>query len=76
MTSNMTQLTVLASRRLLNRPPPAGKAPAPPFSLAGLAGLALFFAAGCAISALITLAFGLVSLAVPGALLIAAPFWK
>src|SRR5271166_97930 len=66
MTSNVTQLTVLASRRLLKGPPPAEKAPALPFSLRGIAGLVLFFALGCALSAVATLAAGLVSLAVPG----------
>jgi uncharacterized membrane protein YoaK (UPF0700 family) len=76
MTGNVTQLTVMASRRLARRGTPPEKAPAAPaFSLKGLAWLAFAFAAGCAISALLTLAWGLASLAVPGLLLIAASFW-
>jgi uncharacterized membrane protein YoaK (UPF0700 family) len=75
MTGNVTQLTVLATRRLLRGPDKAEKAPAAAFSLRGLASFALAFAAGCAISALLTLAWGLASLAIPGLLLIAAAFW-
>ncbi len=75
MTGNLTQLTVMASRSLLRGAPPAEKAPAQPFSLSGMAGLALAFGAGCAVSAFLTLAFGLISLAVPGLLLIATSFW-
>jgi uncharacterized membrane protein YoaK (UPF0700 family) len=75
MTGNVTQLTVLASRRLTRGPANAEKAPAPAFSLPGLAWLAFAFAAGCAISAVLTLAWGLSSLAVPGLLLITASLW-
>jgi len=73
MTGNVTQLTVMASRRLIRGP--AQRAPAPAFSLPGLAWLALAFASGCAVSAVLTLAWGLTSLAVPGLLLIAASRW-
>jgi uncharacterized membrane protein YoaK (UPF0700 family) len=75
MTGNVTQLTVLASRRLMRGPAKGEKAPALTFSLPGLAWLAVAFAAGCAISAVLTLAWGLASLAVPGLLLIAAALW-
>jgi uncharacterized membrane protein YoaK (UPF0700 family) len=75
MTSNVTQLIVIASRRILKGRPSPEKPPAPPFSLAGMTGLAVAFGAGCAISALLTLAFGLVSLAAPGILLIVISFW-
>jgi uncharacterized membrane protein YoaK (UPF0700 family) len=75
MTGNVTQLTVMASRRLIRGPAKGQKAPAQTFSLPGLAWLAFAFAAGCAISALLTLAWGLASLAVPGLLLITAAFW-
>src|SRR5262249_53866921 len=66
MTGNVTQLTVLASRRLIRRPAQGEKAPAQTFSLLGLALLALAFAGGCALSALLTLAWGLTSLVIPG----------
>jgi uncharacterized membrane protein YoaK (UPF0700 family) len=75
MTGNVTQLTVLAARRLARGPAKAEKASAQTFSLPGLAWLAFAFAAGCAISAVLTLAWGLASLAVPGLLLISASFW-
>jgi uncharacterized membrane protein YoaK (UPF0700 family) len=75
MTGNVTQLTVLASRRLTRGLTAAEMASAPAFSLPGLAWLALAFASGCAISAVLTLAWGLASLAVPGLLLIAASLW-
>jgi uncharacterized membrane protein YoaK (UPF0700 family) len=75
MTGNVTQLTVLASRRLMRGPVQGEKVLAQTFSLPGLAWLAFAFAAGCAISAVLTLAWGLVSLAVPGLLLIATALW-
>ncbi len=74
MTGNVTQLAVMASRILAQGKKQAGNAPAPPFSLRGLAWLALAFAAGCALSALLTLTWGLVSLAVPGVLLVSLAF--
>jgi uncharacterized membrane protein YoaK (UPF0700 family) len=76
MTGNVTQLTVMASRRLARGLVRAEKAPAASaFSLQGLVWLSFAFAAGCAISAVLTLAWGLTSLAVPGLLLIAASLW-
>jgi uncharacterized membrane protein YoaK (UPF0700 family) len=75
MTGNVTQLTVIASRRILKGRLSPEKPPARPFSLAGMTGLAVAFGAGCAISALLTLALGLVSLAAPGILLIVISFW-
>jgi uncharacterized membrane protein YoaK (UPF0700 family) len=75
MTGNVTQLTVIASRRILKARPLPDSAPAPPFSLAGMTGLAIAFGTGCAVSALLTLALGLISLAVPGTLLVAISFW-
>ncbi len=74
MTVNVTQLAVMASRRIARGKEQTGKPPAPPFSLASLAWLALAFAAGCALSALLTLTWGLVSLTVPGVLLISMAF--
>jgi hypothetical protein len=65
----------MASRRLARGPAKGEKAPVQTFSLRGLALLAFAFAAGCAISALLTLAWGLTSLAIPGLLLIAASLW-
>src|SRR5262249_22467796 len=65
MTGNVTQLTVMASRRLAWGPATGEKAPVQTFSLRGLALLAFAFAAGCAISAVLTLAWGLTSLAIP-----------
>jgi uncharacterized membrane protein YoaK (UPF0700 family) len=74
MTGTVTQLTVMATRRLHGGPATAVIAPAPVFSLSGLLSLALAFAAGCVISAPLTLVFGLVSLVVPGLLLVATAF--
>jgi uncharacterized membrane protein YoaK (UPF0700 family) len=74
MTGTVTQLTVMATRRLFKRGPAAGTPPPPALSLRGLLGLALAFAAGCLISAPLTLLFGLVSLVVPGLLLAAIAF--
>ncbi len=76
MTGNVTQLTMMATRLLTRGRPSGGKAPLPPFSLGGLAGLAAAFALGCLSSALATLAAGLVSLAIPGLLLLAASLWE
>jgi uncharacterized membrane protein YoaK (UPF0700 family) len=71
MTSNITQLTVLAWRRLYRGAQAPDRQPPPPFSLRGMTGLTLFFGAGCAVSALLTLETGLAALAIPGLLLIA-----
>jgi uncharacterized membrane protein YoaK (UPF0700 family) len=76
MTGNVTQLTVMASRRLTRGPAKRENTPVQTFSLRGLALLAFAFAAGCAISAVLTLAWGLTSLAIPGLLLIGASLWR
>lgn len=70
MTGTVTQLTVLAARKI--RGHHHGSASPKAFSLSGLLRLALAFAAGCAFSVPATIAIGLTSLAVPGLLLIAA----
>jgi uncharacterized membrane protein YoaK (UPF0700 family) len=72
MTGTVTQLTVMATRKLLRASVLAGKAPAQAFSLQGLLWLAAAFAAGCLVSAPLTLVFGLISLIIPGILLVAA----
>ncbi len=74
MTGTVTQLTVMATRKLFSGALPAAKEPPAPFSLRGLLWLAFAFAAGCLVSAPLTLLFGLVSLAVPGFLLVIVAF--
>lgn len=71
MTGTVTQLTVLAARKIFPRSSPgvAAKAAPPAFSLQGLTLFALAFAVGCMVSVPLTLVFGLVSLIVPGVIL-------
>jgi uncharacterized membrane protein YoaK (UPF0700 family) len=76
MTGTVTQLTVMATRKLFGRSAASAQAPSPAFSLYGLLSLAVAFAAGCLLSVPLTLVFGLVSLVVPGLLLIVAASWE
>ena len=71
MTGTVTQLTVLAARKVFPRSSSEALAkPAPAaFSLQSLTLFALAFALGCFASVPLTLVFGLVSLIVPGAIL-------
>jgi uncharacterized membrane protein YoaK (UPF0700 family) len=71
MTGTVTQLTVLTARKLFASPISSGEGS---FSPKALLWLALAFAAGCTVSAPLTLVAGLVSLVIPGLLLIAAAF--
>lgn len=69
MTGTVTQLTVTATRKLISRKP-SGKAAVQAAAPMALLWLAVAFAAGCLVSAPLTLIFGLTSLLVPGVLLI------
>lgn len=71
MTGTVTQLTVMATRKIFARPNSAGKPASKPFSTSGLFYLAAAFGAGCLLSVPITLLTGLGALVVPGAILAA-----